>query len=412
MAASSAAHAAAQSRQRDLRLDLARGLTMLIIFVAHVPANPWAEFIPARMGFSSGAEAFVLCSGLASGVAFGGVFRRQGWQAGSARIGRRIGQLWLIQIAAFAAFAALMLAVDAAFGGDLYQSRYSLQDMVARPLETMLAIAVLGRIPLFFDILPLYIVLLAATPLLMALAGWSHRLVLAMSAALWLAVQLSSLGGPAQAALDVGWYFNPLAWQFLFFIGYGVTSGWFTVPPPTRANLGIASGIVLGSFLLTFWGVHAVWPVLHDVYVAIYPDHALTMLHPLRLAHVLALGWLFAMLLRDHGDALARPAMKPLIAVGQQALPTFIAGIFLSALGGVTLDQAGRAPSLVAAVNVAGMLALVFVAYAARRAKSAPARIAARPNAVQHTPVQPGPLQSPSFSTANPKESMPCLDRI
>jgi hypothetical protein len=85
--------------KRDGRLDLARGVTMLIIFVAHVPANPWADYIPARMGFSSGAEAFVLCSGLACGIAFGGTFRREGWLAGTRRVARRIGQLWLASAA-------------------------------------------------------------------------------------------------------------------------------------------------------------------------------------------------------------------------------------------------------------------------------------------------------------------------
>lgn len=402
MTTPAAISAAPHSRHRDLRLDLARGLTMLIIFVAHLPANPWADFIPARMGFSSGAEAFVLCSGLASGMAFGGVFRRQGWRAGTVRIGRRVRQLWLVQIAAFAAFAALMLLVDAALGGLVYQQRYNLSEVTARPLETMLAVASLRQVPVFFDILPLYMVLLAATPLLMALAGWSPRLVLALSGLLWLAVQIAALNAPAHPLVDVGWYFNPLAWQFLFFIGYGVTSGWLSVPAPTRTNIAIAAGIIVISIPLTFWGAHAVWPALGDVYVAIYPDHAITMLHPLRLVHVLALGWLFAMLLHQHGATLARPVFAPLVMVGQQALSTFIAGIFLSALGGVILDQLGRVPWRVATVNLAGMLALLLVALVARRLK---ARIV--------KPARQAPTPAATLPAAGKaKETTPCLDPV
>src|SRR3546814_8321500 len=61
------ARATPRSRQpgvRDPRLDFFRGVAMLIIFVAHVPDNPWAGFIPARFGWSDATEMFVFCSGL------------------------------------------------------------------------------------------------------------------------------------------------------------------------------------------------------------------------------------------------------------------------------------------------------------------------------------------------------------
>src|SRR3546814_19245199 len=49
---------------RSPRRDFFRGVAMLIIFVAHVPDNPWAGFIPARFGWSDATEMFVFCSGL------------------------------------------------------------------------------------------------------------------------------------------------------------------------------------------------------------------------------------------------------------------------------------------------------------------------------------------------------------
>ena len=36
---------------RDQRLDFFRGVTMLIIFIAHTPGNSWNDWIPARFGF-------------------------------------------------------------------------------------------------------------------------------------------------------------------------------------------------------------------------------------------------------------------------------------------------------------------------------------------------------------------------
>ena len=54
------------ARQRDPRLDFYRGIAMFIILVAHIPTNAWANWIPARFGFSDATEIFVFCSGMAS----------------------------------------------------------------------------------------------------------------------------------------------------------------------------------------------------------------------------------------------------------------------------------------------------------------------------------------------------------
>jgi hypothetical protein len=356
---------------RDARIDLARGLTMLIIFVAHVPANTWTDYIPARMGFSSGAEAFVLCSGLACGIAFGKVFRNKGWIAGAVRILRRMAQLWLAQIWAFAAFAVLLLALDAWLGSDLLRIRYSLDYPRSAPLEAGLHMATLRYVPDYFDILPLYIVLLAATPFMVALVGVSPVLALGLSASLWLAVQIWPFGIPANPAGTREWFFNPLAWQFLFFIGFGATARWYRVPESTLPRIIAAAAIIIVTVPLTFWVAHDTWPVLGDINRWIYPVDAISTLHPFRLIHVLVLAWLFAALFSSRRASLYDGPAKPILVVGQQSLITFITGVFLSALGGVALGLTDGGPLATAAINIAGILTLIGVGYAARAAKAA-----------------------------------------
>jgi hypothetical protein len=368
------AQAVRQRSVRDGRIDLARGLTMLFIFIAHVPDNLWADFIPARMGYSSGAEAFVLCSGIACGLAFGGTYRRDGFAAGTRRILRRIRELWLMQIASFVAFVLLMLSIDGRLGGTTYRDRYDLGFPAGQPLEAMLGLITLRYTPGYFDILPLYIVLLAMTPLMVALAGRSRAAVLAVSAGLWLFAQARLIELPALPSGERSWYFDPLAWQFLFFLGFGASSGWFKPPAATPARLAAAAFVVLGSFVVTFWGFHALFPVLDEIYQASYPADAITHLHPLRLIHALALGWLFAVLLAPSRTALDQTWLTPLHRVGQQALSTFVAGVFLSALAGVALDTLGRNAAPTALVNVAGVSLLVAVAYMARALKAQPAK--------------------------------------
>ena len=83
-------------RPRDPRLDLFRGLAMFIIFVAHVPFNPWNNWIPAAFGPSDATELFVFCSGMASALAFGALFPRPLLRArpradGAARVAGLLG---------------------------------------------------------------------------------------------------------------------------------------------------------------------------------------------------------------------------------------------------------------------------------------------------------------------------------
>ena len=87
---------------------------MFIILIAHTPGN-WATlWIPARFGFSDATEMFVFLSGMASAIAFGGVFAKQ-WLADGhvARVAFRIWQVYWAHIGLFLAVAATMAALNA-----------------------------------------------------------------------------------------------------------------------------------------------------------------------------------------------------------------------------------------------------------------------------------------------------------
>lgn len=59
---------------RDARLDMFRGLALLMIFINHVPGTAWENFTSRNFGFSDAAEAFVFMSGVAAGLAYTGGF--------------------------------------------------------------------------------------------------------------------------------------------------------------------------------------------------------------------------------------------------------------------------------------------------------------------------------------------------
>ena len=103
------------ARGRDPRLDLFRGLAMLIIFMAHVPWSYWSEFIPARWGVSDAAEMFVFCSGFAAAIAFGGTFVDRGLLLGTTHILFRCWQIYWAHIGLFLAVLVASLAADRLF---------------------------------------------------------------------------------------------------------------------------------------------------------------------------------------------------------------------------------------------------------------------------------------------------------
>src|SRR3569623_1176780 len=85
-------------RPRDPRLDFFRGVGMLIILLAHIPSDGWALWIPARFGFSDATEMFVFQSGMASAIAFGSTYDRNGAIALIARVAQRVWQIFWAHI--------------------------------------------------------------------------------------------------------------------------------------------------------------------------------------------------------------------------------------------------------------------------------------------------------------------------
>ena len=70
--------APAAVRERDHRIDVLRGLALLMIFVDHIPDNVLSLVTMHNFGFCDAAEAFVLLAGMSSMLAYGRAFERSG----------------------------------------------------------------------------------------------------------------------------------------------------------------------------------------------------------------------------------------------------------------------------------------------------------------------------------------------
>jgi hypothetical protein len=378
-------------RPRDIRLDLFRGLAMLIIVVAHIPSNPWNNWIPARFGFSSAAEMFVFCSGLASSLAFGAVFAKRGLVLGTMRISYRIWQLYWAQIAPFLAIVAISAWATMRAGAPDYLVRLNLGWFLANPAEGISALMTLRYIPQYFDMLPMYMAVLAILPLAVALSRLHALLPLIVSGAVWFVIQLTGFNLPARPGTDWVWFFNPFAWQFLFLIGFSFGMGWLKAPRLRDKRLVmLALAIVIGSVPFAFWGFTTAFPALAAVEPMLGYDGAPTNLHPLRLIHFLALAYLVLSAIEAWRDRLpAIMALRPIERVGQQTLAAFLASLPIAWTLGIALDWAGRSALTVTLANLAGLAGIILTALVVDLFKRQPWREPARPPKAAATQAQP-----------------------
>jgi len=277
-------HAAPEKRARDLRLDFFRGLAMFIILLAHTPGNPWTLWIPARFGFSDATEIFVFCSGMASGIAFGSVFVKRSWFLGTGRILYRIWQVYWAHIGIFLATAAMLVLLNGTGLGPPdkdYTRWFPVGGLFTRTEETLVGLLTLTYVPGLFDILPMYLAILAMVPLVMTIHAMGGReAAFAFIVATWLC---ANLAGYARGAEDVGtpstfqmifieigslfrwmnlpgipwlenatWFFNPFGWQLVFFTGFAFAMGWLPPPPIRRSLVFLALAVVLVTLPLAW----------------------------------------------------------------------------------------------------------------------------------------------------------------
>ncbi len=388
-------------RPRDVRLDFFRGLCLVIIYIAHIWDNSWAHYIPARFGFSDATEIFVFCSGMASAVAFGGVFVKRGLWMGTARIAYRCWQVYWSHIGLFLVVAALMVGLD-----QLITSPESKAGYVAglglttaftqHAAELLFGLMTLRFVPNFFDILPMYLVVLALVPVVMALAAKDKRLLAVVLVVLWAVARTGALDLPAEPwAAQPGvtpktWFFNPFSWQLIFFTGFAFMLGWLPQPPVSTSLVRVCIGFVVLSVLVAWWPLVETQPVLLAAWNAIAPLTDKTHFGALRYLHFLALAYLAYVAVGPNGARLQGPVVEVFRRLGQQSLAIFMSGLVLSFVASAILNVTGRGVIATAVINLGGIGVLIVIARVVTWFKSAPwTRETPRP--AQATVVAVGP---------------------
>lgn len=366
---------------RDLRLDLFRGIALWFIFLGHIPSNIVAWITIRNYGFSDATEIFIFVSGFTAAFVYGRAMLDYGFVVSSARILKRAWQIYVAHIFLFVIYMGQIAYVARGFQNPLYAEEMNILEFLQQPDVTLVQALLLKFKPVNMDVLPLYIVLMACFPPVLWLLLKRPTVALALSVLLYALTWEFGWNLPAYPSGH--WFFNPLAWQLLFVFGAWCGLGgagqlkWLL---QSRVTLAIAIGYLVFAFLITLtWHIPRLAPfVPRWLAEHIYPIDK-TNLDALRFAHFLAVAAVTVYFVPRDWPPLRSRWLYPAILCGQHSLEIFCLGVFLAFAGHFALVEISPGIPMQILVSLLGILIMVAVAWLLSWYKNATARkIAAR----------------------------------
>jgi hypothetical protein len=347
-------------RPRDLRIDFWRGFALLTIFINHVPGNVFEPLTPRNFGLSDAAELFVFLAGFSAALAYfprfvAGDALRQSW-----RCLTRAATLYIAHVVSLIAGIALFAVAALAYQDPSFVQMINIGPVMDDPLTGFLGIATLGHQVGYFNILPLYVLLIGGTPLVMLLARVDLALPVLVSFALYLAAQVFGWNLPSYPNEGI-WFFNPFAWQLLFVIAFSlgcVARSGVKLPFNRVLYVAAVAYLVLGVVVALN---KSIWPEIAGLPAFLGSLDKTDLALP-RLLHILALVYAVAYMPGAARFAAALRHNNPFVAKGRNALPVFCAGSLLSMVGLILRDQYGDHVLLDFVIVGAGFLLLVGLA--------------------------------------------------
>ena len=332
---------------RILALDMLRGYALAAIMLDHMPVGVLRGYTLANFAVFDAAELFVLLSGFLVGLVWVGIEAKQGRRAAQWRFLRRAGQVWLALMAGGILLALLSRGLFAAgFPHTAVWSEYA-RWIVEFPLGYVVTLGTLWMQPNLLDVLALYVILLAVTPITVPLLlRWPWAFAIG-SAALWAVSAPLNLHLPNQR-VEGGLLFNPFAWQALFHTG--IAMGAFRkkfMPVLLRYRTlltAVSTVIVIYSLgMAQLWRYGPEGKAISDVLWGLVGPVDKWSLDGMRYVAILAASWLVAVPLARPLGWLAQTAPgRALAVIGRGGLITFVACVLLSVLGDALMNTPGH----------------------------------------------------------------------
>ncbi len=342
---------------RDFRIDLLRGIALLVIYSDHIRGNPWQHITPAAVGYSDMAEVFVFLSGYSSGLSLRRALASMSLRARIAKFTFRGVSLLL----AWGATVILLVAIAHATGDHLLRvgsQRPGVEDWLRSPSALVQRLLSL-RVPAgMLNILLMYALFVAVLPVVSGLFKHRGRRLAVASILLYCLSQSVPGGWHLPGDWQTSWYFSPAAWQVLFFVGVALA-----------IDDSLRDGITHRRLIL--WGALTVLLLLVIWRFAVLPDvvawTAKADLQIIRLVHFAALALIVSAMVPSDAPLRTCRAIKPLLLCGRNSLAVFCSGVLLAELASRWLEVTNDRVSTLLAVNIGGWFLCVLIAWARDR---------------------------------------------
>jgi hypothetical protein len=361
--------------ERDLRLDLFRGIGLWMIFLDHIPHDVVGWLTLRNYGFSDAAEFFVFISGYLVGFIYAPIIRAGLFFAAAKRLLRRALEMYVAHIMLFLLFTAQIARTARRFDNPMYENEFNVFNFLQHP-DVLIGQAITLRYkPVNLDVLPLFITLIATAPFMMWFMVRRPNLTLLASVILYI---LSRWFDWNIASYPPGttWYFNPFCWQLMFVFAAWCGSGNFASIAKfvwSRTAMVLAILWILFAFVIVMtWHVAFLEAMIPKWMIKIIYPIDKTDLDMLRFTHFLALATLVSRFMPEHWNELKARWSRPLILCGQHSLPIFCLGVFLSFSAHWILMQYTRGVWEQLVVSAAGILIMVAVAWLLDRVNNVP----------------------------------------
>ena len=375
-------------------IDFWRGYALISIFVNHIPGNFFERFQYRNLTLSDSAELFVFLAGWAMRLSIENPRRPMSNSAIVYKLWGRaftiyVAQTFITEIAIFI-LAAASVWLDAPFLLDWH----NVGAVFHQPIEAHIGLVLLSLQLGYFNILPLYVVLMLAAPAVALLYRALPMVVLPLSVGLYVATLI--LGWNLESwPVEGTWFFSPFAWQLIYVLGFLLAGKRSDLGAFARKHLRICQaiaipivvvGLVIASTRFSDW---ISLPSL-DLPVKVFDK---TFMSPDRLASVLALialgGGIFT-----YVDAWAPGLTRFLSMLGRNGLHVFCAGSLLSLCGQIVRFMYGGSIAIDVLLFVVGVSIMATTAWVLEwrsRTKAEPVPVSAAPPVSAVSSSQPSP---------------------
>jgi hypothetical protein len=313
-------------------VDFWRGFALVSIFINHIPGVFYDRFTHKNLSASDSAELFVFLAGWSLRHVVGKPEDPTPLHHLIFRLGGRALTLYAAHMMIVMLAIAMLAVSSRLLDNPLLLEWYNAAAVFNDPVETHIGLVLLSHQLGYFDILPLYVVLMLLAPMIAFIHRQAPHLLVPVSLAVYFSALVFKLTVPTWPT-EGQWFFNPLCWQAVFVLGFACSrergpGGW------VRANigwlrLGAAPILIAATAMVWFdW-----WPDPTRV-----PEPKLlfiagkTFVTPIRLIQFLALVAVFSALYPVIAKAL--PILVDYLSLlGRNSLPVFCTGSVLSLAG-------------------------------------------------------------------------------